>query len=178
MLIGWDISTAIIGFAVFDNDCQFKESLYCDLRKIEGLTEKGDVAHQFVKDMVTNYKSSGDVHFIEDRLAGFSGGGSNAGTVMRLAAFNAMVCWMIHLEWKKSKTVMIHPSTVKATMKHEGLLIPKGADKKKLTLDFVVSREPKFPLELNRNGNPQPFCYDMSDGYITAVAGVKKQLHK
>lgn len=180
MLYGWDISTAVIGVSEFDGS-SFLDSSFCDLRKVEGLNQKADVARKFISDLAaTSGALCGDVHFIEDRLAGFSGGGSNAGTVMRLAAFNAMVCWMIWTFWKESDLfvgpdiIMLHPSTVKATMKHEGLIIPKGADKKKLTLEFVTGKEKKFPLVLNKNGNPQPYCYDMADAYITAVAGMKK----
>lgn len=160
------------------NDGKLIETRYCDLRKLEGLNEKGDIAHGFVANVLSclSEEDVHGVHFIEDRLAGFSGGGSNAGTIMRLAAFNAMVCWMIHGVWAdEGKIVMMHPSTVKAALKHDGLLIPKGADKKKLTLEYVTKREPeKFKLELNRNDKPQPYCFDMADACITAWAGVRK----
>lgn len=174
MIFGWDISTAIIGFAVIDEATRLRETRYCDLRKLEGLNQKADVAHEFVEQMFAKYVTAMDIHFIEDRLAGFSGGGSNAGTIMRLAAFNAMVTWMIHRRWP-GRIEMMHPSTVKAALKYDGLLIPKGADKKKLTLEYVIKREPeRFKLELNRNDNPQPYCYDMADACITAWAGVRK----
>jgi hypothetical protein len=179
MIFGWDVSTAIIGFSLHGDDGVFFEAKYCDLHKLEGLNEKADKALSFVCDVWSKLDESSvaGTHFVEDRLAGFSGGGSNAGTIMRLAAFNAMVCWMIHRQWgDEGKIIMLHPSTVKATMKHDGLIIPKGADKKKLTLDFVKGREPTFPLELNRNDNPKPYCYDMADAYITAVAGYRKHL--
>lgn len=173
MIFGWDVSTAVIGFAAFTNAGEFVESRFCDIRKVEGLNQKADVAHEFVKEMSDRFSDpDGDCHFVEDRLAGFSGGGSNAGTIMRLAAFNAMVCWMVWCVWRGNGHIeAIHPSTVKATVKPMGLLIPKGGDKKKLTLDFVRNREPKFPLELNRNDNPQPYCFDQADAYITGVAG-------
>jgi hypothetical protein len=56
-------------------------------------------------------------------------------------------------------------------MKTQGLIIPKGGDKKELTLNWVRAHEKDFPIELNRNDNPQPYCYDMADAYITARAG-------
>lgn len=177
MIFGWDISTAIIGLAVLDGTGSLIRTEYCDLRKLEGLNAKADTALEFVENVCIRFsKGTGHSHFIEDRLAGFSGGGSNAGTIMRLAAFNAMVTWMIHRQWKAdAKIVMMHPSTVKAALKYDGLLIPKGSDKKKLTLEYVTKREPeKFKLELNRNDNPQPYCYDMADACITAWAGVRK----
>jgi hypothetical protein len=182
VILGWDISTAIIGFAAMEDHGGLIRTAYCDLRKVEGLLEKGDEAVKFVGRMANDWKtglpSLKTVHFVEDRLAGFSGGGSNAGTVMRLAAFNAMVCWFIHEEWRNSpnsQIVMMHPSTVKAALKHDGLLIPKGADKKALTLEFVSKRESEnFKIDLNRNEKPQPYCYDMADACITAWAGIRK----
>ena len=179
MIFGWDISTAVIGFALMLNDGTLVETRYCDLRKVEGLNEKADEAHKFVSGIWAGLTEEDvyGVHFVEDRLAGFSGGGSNAGTVMRLAAFNAMVCWMIHRVWEREdrKIVMMHPSTVKAALKHDGLLIPKGADKKALTLEYVRKREPStFKIDLNRNEKPQPYCYDQADACITAWAGLRK----
>lgn len=162
------------------DDCScLLETRYCDLRKVEGLNEKADVARKFINEMFKLNTEMVSTHFIEDRLAGFSGGGSNAGTIMRLAAFNAIVSWMIHDKWRAGgKIEMMHPSTVKAMMRQQGLDIPKGADKKKLTMEYVAKREPeKFKIELNRNDNPQPYCFDMADACITAWAGFRKYLH-
>lgn len=181
MIFGWDISTSVIGFALMTDEGIFCETRYCDLRKVEGLNGKADVAHKFVSGIWAGLceKDVCGVHFVEDRLAGFSGGGSNAGTIMRLAAFNAMVCWMIHCIWDKddASISMMHPATWKAIMKRDGLVIPKGADKKALTLDFVSKREPKFPLVLNKNSNPQPFCFDQADAYCIARAGFLRSKH-
>lgn len=183
MIFGWDVSTAVIGFAAFDDSCNFVTGSYCDLRKIDDLNEKADRADEFVS-LETIHVISHDrgTHFVEDKLAGM-GGGSNAGTIMRLGAFNAMVSWMIHRNITIEEAACrgdvlyhIHPSTVKAIMKKEGLIVPKGGDKKRLTLDWVVAREPRFPLVLNRNDNPQPYCFDQADSYITAIAGFAKYL--
>ncbi|MBV8072208.1 MAG: hypothetical protein JO270_20050 [Acidobacteriaceae bacterium] len=181
MIYGWDVSTAIVGFTAFTNAGEWVASHHCDLRKADDVFEdkasvlnyKADRVMEFVEEMFDKYHDgTGDCHFVEDRLAGFSGGGSNAGTIMRLAAFNAMVCWMIWCKWRGVGHIgSIHPTTVKATMKSEGLLIPKGGDKKKLTLDWVKARESEFPVDKNRNDNPQPYCYDRADSYITGRAG-------
>lgn len=188
MIFGWDISTSVIGFVAFDNQQKFVEAQYCDLSKVDGnLLDKADIAYTWIlklRDQYLNGKFHGEIlnrahkHFIEDRLAGFSGGGSNAGTVMRLAAFNHSVSWMVWHEFANpggGLVEYIHPSTAKAQMKQFGLVIPKGSkEKKKLTLDWVVAREPSFPLELNRNENPKPHCFDQADAYITAIAGARK----
>lgn len=188
MFFGWDISTSVIGFAAFDDDGDFIETDHCDLSKIEGgLLDKADMADCWVLGLFDRYyrkygedKLRWHDHFVEDRLAGFSGGGSNAGTVMRLAAFNSTVSWIIWNRWRQANgTVLhIHPSTVKAIMRKMGLVIEKGQDKKELTLKFVSKVESKFNVTLNKNGNPKPFNYDMADAYITGVAGSKKFIVK
>lgn len=171
MLFGWDISTAIIGCAVFDNDCRFLAAHHCDLRKIDDLNEKADAAENFVHEVIFEGMFGGTTHYVEDRLAGM-GRGSNAGTIMKLAAFNAMVSWMVWRTMQETDgLVRLHPSSVKAVMKRDGLIIPKGSDKKELTLGFVRQREATFPYATNRNGKPQPYCYDQADAYITARAG-------
>jgi hypothetical protein len=180
MIFGWDVSTAIIGHARLSDDGQLLSTAHCDLRKIDGLNEKADRALNFVHSVGLDDRAEATTHFIEDRLSGFSGGGSNAGTVMRLAAFNAMVSWMIWNELgSHDKIVHLHPSTVKAQMKSFGLVIPKGGDKKELTLGWARSR-PGFPqMELTKKtsrggGNPQPWFYDIADAYVTALAGIRK----
>ena len=56
-------------------------------------------------------------------------------------------------------------------MKKYGLFIPKGGDKKKMTLDFVIKNESKFVMSYNKKGNPQPWCYDMADSFCVVKAG-------
>lgn len=179
MYVGWDISTAIVGLAIFDSSGHFVSARYCDLREIVGLNLKADKLLEFVNDVLSDPLLDLDlpvIHCVEDRLSGFNGGGSNMGTLMMLSAFNAMACWMIWRAWTNDNGVptnimMLHPSTVKSVLRADGLVIPKGGDKKKITLGFVRAKEHSFPVVLNRNGNPQPYCYDMGDAYVTARAG-------
>jgi hypothetical protein len=120
VIYGWDVSTAIVGFSAFTNAGKWVSSHHCDLRKADDvfddkasvLNYKADRVREFVEEMFDKYSDpEGDCHFVEDKLAGFSGGGSNAGTIMRLAAFNAMVCWMIWCQWRGVGHIgAIHPS--------------------------------------------------------------------
>jgi hypothetical protein len=180
--MGWDISTSIVGFACFQNDGKYIRSKYFDLRKSEkDLIDKAYEIETWVDSIIDQLKpdiSEEHVHYIEDKLGGFAGGRTMQQVLLKLAAFNSTISYII---WRRffelgysTSVEHIHPSTVKAIMKREGLLIPKGADKKQLTLDFVVSRQPSFPIELNRNDRPQPYCFDMSDAYVTGRAGFLK----
>jgi hypothetical protein len=65
----------------------------------------------------------------------------------------------------------IHPSRVKSIMRKRGMIIEKGENKKEKTLEFVRKIQPGFPHFENRNGNTQPYCYDMADAYIVGIAG-------
>jgi len=76
------------------------------------------------------------------------------------------------------KVVHLHLMTIKSVMKKMGLVIPKGANKKALTLEWVSLREPSFPVTLNKNGNPQPYCFDMADSYVVARTGHFKECSK
>ena len=184
MLYGWDISTSIVGFSTFTNDCVYVGSEYIDLRKIEnGFPDKAYAVHVFIEGLAARIHQDGldqelHTHYVEDKLGGFAGGRTMQQTLLKLAAFNSVVSYIAWQQFYKSglkvKFEHIHPSTVKAIMKRDGLLIPKGSDKKQLTLDFVSKREQKFPVTLNKNGNPQPYCFDMADSYIVAVAGHRK----
>lgn len=123
-------------------------------------------------------------HFVEDRLAGFTRGFSNQGTLMKLGAFNYLVSWIAPRAFERQglpgKVVRIHPATVKSVMSKEGLVFPdkmKGDDKKIITTEFVARREPTFPMERTKTGKPKPFCFDMADSYVVAKTGILKGIN-
>lgn len=124
------------------------------------------------------HEGSGLSIFIEDRLGGFSHGHTQMQTLMKLGAFNLVVSWIAFEEASNMTSVSvrhIHPSTVKAIMRKQGLEIPKGADKKELTLSFVSKKlGSAFPVERTKTGKPKPHMYDQADAYITACAGLEK----
>lgn len=182
MIFGWDISTSIIGVTVFDQAGLYVASEYLDLRELEAnLLQKAEESEIWIKEILSRYVGDGHFnHFVEDRLGNFAFGKSMLQTLMKLAAFNSVVSYIIykasfHTTGMQSVSIdHIHPTTVKSLMKKEGLEIPKGGDKKALTLQYVQNRQPTFPISYNRNGKPQPWCYDMSDSYIVARAGLRK----
>lgn len=179
MIFGWDVSTSIVGATAFTDDCKFIKSYHIDLRKMDAANpiDKACAIEQWVNEIIGEYLGSGAevVHFVEDRLSSFSFGKTMQQTLLKLAAVNSVVSYIVFKSFKDAGlpgyVVHIHPSTVKAVMKKDGLFIPKGADKKQLTLDFVSKKEPNFPVDLNRNGNPQPWNFDRADSYIVARAG-------
>jgi hypothetical protein len=182
LILGLDISTSITGFCLLTDDGEFICCDYADLRKEKSFYKK--VRLVTAKAVWVQTQLGADPHFeqstpiqvfIEDKLSGFSGGKTMQQTLMKLATFHGAVRFqMAEYIDRQRDPILIHPSTAKATMKRDGLFIPKGANKKKITLDFVRRVVPEFPYVANRNDNPQPYCYDMADAYLIARAGYLK----
>jgi len=175
MIVGLDVSTSITGVCYLNDDGSFYAANYIDLRKVDkSLMTKAKAVEGYLHDVDRCLDDSFTHIFVEDKLSGFSGGRTSQQTIMKLAAFNGIVSWMWYHFSGLNEPIMLHPSTVKATMKRDGLIIPKGSNKKKLTLDFVREIVPEFKYVETRNGNPQPYCYDMADAYCVARAGYLK----
>jgi hypothetical protein len=183
MIIGWDVSTSVVGVTVLKDDGSFVCSDHIDLTRVEpDLLLKAEKVQEWAKHFLVqhvDHLGTNHFHVVEDKLGNFSAGGTMMQTLMKLAAFNNTVSYIV---WKESESLAetfpgsvsirhIHPSTVKSIMRKEGLIIPKGSDKKKLTLEFVIKNVPGFPVEKNKNENFKPFCFDRADSYITARAG-------
>lgn len=178
MIYGWDISTTNIGLVSFDEAGIFHFADKLVLKDIDGQFVKAIAFKNWVESLQL-HRSTEVYHFVEERLGGFSGGRTSAQVLMKLAQFNAICSYILfdlpvsdrHLSHRS--VMHLHPSSWKAIMKREGLIIPKGADKKQVTLDFVKKKEPRFEnfMEFNRNDKPQPWCYDMADAYCIGKAG-------
>lgn len=177
MIIGLDVSTRIIGVCYMDNDGTSFAYEYIDLRKIDNIYEKADEVKFFIN-AGPEKQDDGVKIFIEDKLSGFAGGRTSQQTMMKLATFNGMVS----LLWRdayKEEPVHIHPSTIKATMKKDGLVIPKGIkgkDKKKITASFLKSIDSDFPYSETKLGNLKVGVDDMADAYCVARTGFMKGL--
>ncbi len=182
MLYGWDISTSIVGLATFQDDGTFASVHRCDLRKVDGMLAKADEFKRWLATDVVVNADEQNTHFVEERLGGFAAGRTSAQVIMKLGQFNAVCSYIIwtHSPMGQSgrhrQITYLHPSTWKAIMKHEGLIIPKGADKKAITLEFAIRKEPDFAsfLEKNRNDRWQPWAYDLADAYCLGRSGYRR----
>ena len=176
MIYGWDISTSIIGLSTFDDDGKFLYNGHLDLRDFEGQLAKADEFKKWAEAVIDPTQAQ-TFHFVEERLGGFSGGRTSAQVLMKLAQFNAICSYILwtHNPGPHRQITYLHPSTWKAIMKREGLLIPKGSDKKKeITLEFVKRKEPSFAIDFNKNGNPHPWNYDSADAWCLGRAGWRR----
>ena len=169
--IGWDASTAIVGVCELSSSGSLIWKNHIDLRKIERMNDKALAVRKFIL-KYPNVAISNS-HFLEDRLGSFSPGLTSKQTLMKLAAFNAIVSLIIEEE-TSSRPTHIHPMTIKSVMQKIGLKIEKGDDKKEKGLEWVVKREPSFTLQLNRKGKHQPWNIDEADAYKIALTGLIK----
>ena len=171
---GWDISTSFIGCCCMDDTGEVLLIEVSDLTKVQGgLHAKFIPAERGVADFIERARRLGgpedEVHGIERRLKNMVGK-TNKDTLLALAAMNAVVTHVIIKECAEEHRAVRHldPSSVKRIV---GLKVPKGGDKKTLTVELVRRLYPDFPYRLNRGGvNPVDGTYDMADAYITALA--------
>lgn len=164
MLIGWDISTAVMGICVRKDDGTYT----FDFRKIKGDTHL--LKHRHVVQLIDDFladKPGPHVHIVEERLGGFTGGLTTKQTLMALAAVNAVAS--LHLSYTGQ---VIHLSPI-AVKKMVGLVVEKGVPngKKIAAVGLVRSRHPDFPYAETREGNWVAGTDDMADAWLLAEAG-------
>ena len=172
MVVGFDISTKCIGYAVLNDDGSFHDVGYIWLDKIKGEYNKLDV----VKDaLVNSLKIVGDVSvFVEAPLKR----SNNQNVVNILQRWNGMCCAVLYDHFK------VHPVLIPEleVRKLNGIEVPKGVkgiDKKKYCLRYVqdlgIIDESKW--QLKRTKNPCDWSYDMADATLVAKAGyeIKKK---
>jgi hypothetical protein len=80
MILGFDISTSIIGISCIDSRDQIIFCEHCDLRKHKDLFEKIDVFKKFLEDIRFLQAVVREV-WIEQPFMFFSSGGSSAKTI-------------------------------------------------------------------------------------------------
>ena len=106
--LGLDISTTCVGYA-FTKDKKILDMGFIDIKKEK--TPKDKV--QKVLEFLNNSSYIDDVNDIniEDNLSGFAGGRTSQQTIIKLAKFNAILCFM--LENFEFNVHSINPMTVR-----------------------------------------------------------------
>ncbi len=163
--LGLDISTSCIGMALMDDDKIIKEdNLRLNLTKHKNF-DFYDKLEAFEEKIVSFI---GDVDFdcfvVEESLAGHNR--STNSILIKLGRFNGACRHIIYRLYGK-KAFEIHPNTVK---KQIGLKVPRGGNKKKLTIELVSKLYPEFTYELTPKKNPVPGTDDRADAITVALA--------
>ncbi len=185
-ILGLDVSTRTIGWALFDIKSQellelthFSPIIRPKVKdKIQELLMKVDA----FEEKLQNYKNLGITKVvIEEPLLN----SNNVWTVGTLLRYNSMITKSIYnilgivptfISTYNSRK-FAWPDFVKQNDKGKHVLfggLPKDIDKKDLIWKKVSDKEPQITWHYTKNNTLKKECYDMSDSY-TCVLGYMKQ---
>ena len=161
-ILGIDISTAIVGFAVMTAD--YKLIAYDKLKFKKDLTLEQRA--EYFKNKIEHFDSYYCITeaFVEQPAMMFGRGKTTANTMSKLQRFNGMCCYAIY------ELLKIHANLARKKM---NISIPRNVlNKKHYIINEVVKKYPNFKYNLTRYGNPQPGTDDIADAIVVAHAGV------
>ena len=185
-VLGLDVSTKTIGWALFDIQTQeLLELTHISPvpkpkpeNKIQELLEKGEI----FRSKLINYKNLGITSVvIEEPLLN----SNNVWTVGTLLRYNSMITKSIYdilgivpsyISTYNSRK-FAWPDLTQQNDKGKHVLfggLPKDVDKKNLIWKKVSDKEPQITWLFTKNNTLKKECYDMSDSY-TCVLGYMKQ---
>ena len=161
--LGLDISTSCVGYA-FTKDKKILDMGFIDIKKQKTPREKVFKVLGFLDNI--SYIDEVDKIFVEDNLSGFAGGRTSQQVIVKLAKFNAILCFM--LENFDFKVNSINPMTARKQV--FGKARVKGVKAK----DFVKRQiENKFNTKkwckTTARGNWDKRNIDMYDGLVMSL---------
>ena len=168
MILGLDISTAIVGVALID-ERELILSEHWDISKADTLFQKAEL----IGSELWQLRDHGVEHvYIETALKKFIPGRSRADTIMKLAKFNGIVSWMCYDTFGLEPTYL----NVNSARSLYGLSFPrgtKGPKRKKMVIEAVIEKEKTaFKYEMARGGrNYKKGTDDRADAIVIARAG-------
>ena len=173
MILGLDISTSIIGWCVFFNS-QVVDYGYCDLTDIDSLFDKANVFSREIRLVLEKHKIT--EFAVEMPIKKFSIGKSSASTIFTLCAFNFAVCREIRnitgtdplYVYRQSSLAIAGIKTKKTDL--TGSYSQRQKQKKEIVRKYCELKFKNVVWDKNKNGNSQPWCYDIADSILIAQA--------
>ena len=166
-ILGIDISTSIVGFAVMTDDHQLITYDKLKFKKDLSLEQRAE----YFKNKIGHFDSYYCITevFVEAPAMMFGRGRTTANTMAKLQRFNGMCCYAVY-DLMKIAPKPIHANTARKKM---NIKIPRNVlNKKHFIIECVEKEYPSFKYNLTRFGNPQPGTDDMADAIVIAHAGV------
>jgi hypothetical protein len=186
-VLGLDVSTRTIGFALFD--IQNKELLELthisptpkpkEVNKIKELLLKGEI----FRTKILEYKDMGITKvIIEEPLLN----SNNVYTVQTLLRFNTLVTKEIYdvlgivpdfISTYNSRKFAF-PELVKENDKGKFVLfggLPKDIDKKQIIWDLIAKKEPQITWQYTRNNTLKKENFDQTDAYCCVLGHMKQE---
>ena len=96
VILGLDISTSCVGYA-FTKDKKILDMGFIDIKKEKTPKEKVQKVLNFINE--NSYIDSVFDINVEDNLSGFAGGFTSQQTIVKLAKFNAVLCFVLEDEF-------------------------------------------------------------------------------
>ena len=169
VILGLDASTTCVGYA-FTEDKKILDMGFIDIKKEKTPKEKV----QKVLEFINNNSYIDDVMDIniEDNLSGFAGGRTSQQVIIKLAKFNAILCFM--LENFEFNVNSINPMTARKQVfgkaRIKGM---KAKDLVKMKIEEMYNTK-KWCKETTR-GNWDKRNIDMYDGLVMSLYEQKKR---
>lgn len=172
MILGIDISTTTVGFAIIDSAGKLIKADYVYLHLLNDLYEKANV----VKESLHKLKNEYDIKriAIEQNMMGFRRGASSAQTIITLARFNGIISYIVQ------EMFAIQPAMLSVTVARKSLKVPitKGCNVKEVVIDWVTQREKEYdwPTKILKSGPRKGSVVlekgveDACDAYVMAHA--------
>ena len=167
--LGIDISTTTVGYAFVENE-KILTMDFIDIKKYDIYKEK---AFFVITELHKSpYIDKIDKIYVEDNLSGFMGGRTSQQTIIKLAKFNAILCFLLE-DTFDIEVVSVNPSTARKKV------FGKARVKGKKAKDFVKERvEDKYDTskwcKTTTRGNWDKRNIDAYDGLVVALYGVTK----
>ena len=170
VILGCDVSTTTVGYCFLNNE-EIVDMGFIDISKQKTLKEKAITALESLQEK--QHFSEVEKVCVEDSLSSFAYGRSSIQTIIKLAKFNAIFCFL--MEWGSDDDFVesINPNTARK------MLFGKTRKKGKTAKEFVRYRlEHKYDLskfqKLNTKGNFDRRNIDAYDAAVCALAYSKK----
>jgi Holliday junction resolvasome RuvABC endonuclease subunit len=168
VVLGLDVSTTTIGYAYIKNK-KILDMGFIDISKHDTFKDKAYHAMGILDDNPNMEKT--DKIIVEDSLSGFMNGRTRMQTIIKLAKFNAVFCFV--MEWRHDVDVeLINPNTARKAV--FGKARVKGKSAKEYVKEQVDKKfKPNGFIKMNKRGNPDRRNIDAYDALVCAFSQLK-----
>jgi Holliday junction resolvasome RuvABC endonuclease subunit len=168
VILGLDVSTTTIGYAFIKNK-KILDMGFIDISKQNTFKDKAYHAMGTLDD--NRYMEKTEKIIVEDSLSGFMSGRTRMQTIIKLAKFNAVFCFV--MEWRNDVDVeLINPNTARKAV--FGKARVKGKSAKEYVKEQVDKKfKPNGFIKMNKRGNPDRRNIDAYDALVCAFSQLK-----
>ncbi len=164
VILGLDISTTCVGYAFTENK-KILDMGFIDIKKFKNHKEKAFYVLTCINE--SSYIDNVEKVYVEDNLSGFAGGRTSQQVIVKLAKFNAVLCFVLE-DMFDMKVHNINPMTARKNVfgkaRVKGI---KAKDLVKMKIEEMYDTS-KWCKETTR-GNWDKRNIDMYDGLVMSL---------